>query len=114
MPIHSQPGEQRLAVKKGSDHCGSDIGSALDGKVPNCRRQADNRLSLASLPGYGERLSQLSRVPSERVNFLYPYIAKDHRGFVRIERKVDDSEQTGLSNSVEARHDFDPLIAYSH
>jgi hypothetical protein len=35
---------------------------------------------------------KLSRVPSERVNFLYPDIAKDHRGFVGIESEVNAGE----------------------
>jgi hypothetical protein len=47
--------------------------------------------SKPSVPKY-EWFAQLSRVPSERVNFLYPDITKDHRGFVGIESEVNAGE----------------------
>jgi hypothetical protein len=53
-------------------------------------------------------------VPGERVDFLYAHIAKDYRGFDRIEREVDTGEHSGLSNAVEARYDVGAFIAYPY
>jgi hypothetical protein len=36
-----------------------------------------------------------SRLPRERVDFLYPYVAKDHGRIVRVERQGDAGELPG-------------------